>query len=82
MCKKTYGFFAHKKVISYFSDRFLIWSCRERRKWFSSPAKAGRKCMLEIQIWFDGEGRTPVQVDQAMRQLVYEMDRSAAISRN
>ena len=32
---------------------------------------------LETQIWFDGIGRTSAQVNQAMRQLVYEMDRMA-----
>ena len=32
---------------------------------------------LETQIWFDGIGRTPAQVDQAMRQLAYEMNRNA-----
>ena len=32
---------------------------------------------LETQIWFDGTGRTPAQVDQAMRQLAYEMNRHA-----
>jgi pimeloyl-ACP methyl ester carboxylesterase len=32
---------------------------------------------LETQIWFDGLGRTPEQVDQAMRKLAYEMDRQA-----
>jgi pimeloyl-ACP methyl ester carboxylesterase len=32
---------------------------------------------LETQIWFDGEGRTPEQVDPAMRRLAYEMDRLA-----
>ncbi len=32
---------------------------------------------LETQIWFDGTGRTSTQVNQAMRQLVYEMDRTA-----
>jgi len=31
---------------------------------------------LETQIWFDGEGRTPGQVNQAMRQLVLEMDQN------
>ncbi len=30
---------------------------------------------LETQIWFDGTGRTPEQVNQEMRQLVYEMNR-------
>jgi 2-hydroxy-6-oxonona-2,4-dienedioate hydrolase len=30
---------------------------------------------LETQIWFDGMGRTPDEVDPAMRQLLYEMDR-------
>lgn len=30
---------------------------------------------LETQIWFDGMGRTPEQVNQAMRQLTYEMNR-------
>ncbi len=30
---------------------------------------------LDTQIWFDGEGRTSGQVNQTMRQLVYEMDR-------
>ena len=32
---------------------------------------------LETQIWFDGLGRTPDQVNQAMRQLAYDMDRQA-----
>lgn len=32
---------------------------------------------IETQIWFDGMGRTPGQVDQAMRKLAYEMDRQA-----
>lgn len=32
---------------------------------------------LETQIWFDGMGRTPEQVNQAMRKLAYEMDRQA-----
>jgi pimeloyl-ACP methyl ester carboxylesterase len=27
---------------------------------------------LETQIWFDGEGRSPAQVDKAMRQLAYD----------
>ena len=42
--------------------------------------KAGdldRVAELETQIWFDGMGRTPDRVDQAMRRLVYEMDRTA-----
>jgi pimeloyl-ACP methyl ester carboxylesterase len=30
---------------------------------------------LETQIWFDGMGRTSEQVNQAMRQLVYTMNR-------
>lgn len=32
---------------------------------------------LETQIWFDGMDRTPAQVDQPMRKLVYDMDRLA-----
>jgi pimeloyl-ACP methyl ester carboxylesterase len=36
-----------------------------------------RVAELETQIWFDGMGRTPDQVNQAMRQLVYEMNRTA-----
>jgi len=32
---------------------------------------------LETQIWFDGIGRTPKQVNQAMRKLAYEMNRNA-----
>jgi pimeloyl-ACP methyl ester carboxylesterase len=32
---------------------------------------------IETQIWFDGMGRTPGQVNQAMRKLVYEMNRQA-----
>jgi pimeloyl-ACP methyl ester carboxylesterase len=32
---------------------------------------------IETQIWFDGTGRTPEQVNQAMRKLVYEMNRQA-----
>ena len=32
---------------------------------------------IETQIWFDGMGRTPAQVNQAMRKLVYEMNRIA-----
>jgi pimeloyl-ACP methyl ester carboxylesterase len=33
-----------------------------------------RLCELETQIWFDGEGRTPEQVDPVMRKLAYEMN--------
>jgi len=32
---------------------------------------------IETQIWFDGAGRTPGQVDQTMRRLAYEMNRNA-----
>ena len=32
---------------------------------------------LETQIWFDGDGRTPEQVDPEMRKLALEMDRQA-----
>ncbi|MFN8467739.1 MAG: alpha/beta hydrolase [Caldilineaceae bacterium] len=32
---------------------------------------------LEAQVWFDGMGRTPQQVDQAMRKLALEMNRHA-----
>ena len=32
---------------------------------------------LETQIWFDGMGRTPEQVNQGMRKLLYEMNRIA-----
>jgi pimeloyl-ACP methyl ester carboxylesterase len=32
---------------------------------------------IETQIWFDGMGRTPAKVNQAMRKLVYEMNRKA-----
>ena len=32
---------------------------------------------IETQIWFDGMGRTPAQVNQAMRQLAYDMNRIA-----
>ena len=34
-------------------------------------------CEIETQIWFDGAGRTPEQVDQGMRKLLYEMNRQA-----
>ncbi len=34
-----------------------------------------RVAELETQIWFDGMGRTPEQVNQQTRQLVYEMNR-------
>lgn len=34
-------------------------------------------CELETQIWFDGVGRTPAQVDRTMRRLAYEMNRLA-----
>jgi len=34
-------------------------------------------CEIETQIWFDGAGRTPEQVDQKMRKLLYEMNRQA-----
>ena len=34
-------------------------------------------CEIETQIWFDGTGRTPEQVDQGMRKLLYEMNRQA-----
>jgi pimeloyl-ACP methyl ester carboxylesterase len=36
-----------------------------------------RVAELETQIWFDGEGRTPDQVDQAMRKLAHDMNRQA-----
>jgi len=32
---------------------------------------------IETQIWFDGMDRTPEQVNQAMRELLREMDRTA-----
>ena len=32
---------------------------------------------LETQIWFDGTGRTPAQVNPEMRKLLYEMNRIA-----
>jgi 2-hydroxy-6-oxonona-2,4-dienedioate hydrolase len=32
---------------------------------------------IETRIWFDGVGRTPEQVNPAMRQLAYEMNRHA-----
>lgn len=32
---------------------------------------------IETQIWFDGMGRTPDQVNPTMRKLLYEMDRLA-----
>jgi len=32
---------------------------------------------LEVRIWFDGVGRTPDQVDPAMRALAYDMNRIA-----
>jgi pimeloyl-ACP methyl ester carboxylesterase len=34
-------------------------------------------CEIETQIWFDGTGRTPEQVNQEMRKLLYEMNRQA-----
>jgi 2-hydroxy-6-oxonona-2,4-dienedioate hydrolase len=36
-----------------------------------------RLAELETQIWFDGTGRAPDQVNQPMRQLLYEMNRNA-----
>lgn len=36
-----------------------------------------RVAELETQIWFDGQGRTPDQVDQKKRRLAYEMNRNA-----
>ena len=38
---------------------------------------AERVIELEVQIWFDGVGRTPDQVDPAMRALAYDMNRVA-----
>jgi len=32
---------------------------------------------LEMEIWFDGEGRSPDQVDPVMRKLAYDMNRIA-----
>jgi pimeloyl-ACP methyl ester carboxylesterase len=32
---------------------------------------------IETQIWFDGTGRTPEQVNPSMRKLLYEMNRQA-----
>jgi 2-hydroxy-6-oxonona-2,4-dienedioate hydrolase len=34
---------------------------------------------LETQIWFDGEGRAPAQVDPGMRALALEMNRRALV---
>lgn len=34
-----------------------------------------RVAELQTQIWFDGEGRAPTQVDQDMRRLAYDMSR-------
>lgn len=42
-------------------------------------SKAGdldRVCEIETQIWFDGTGRTPEQVNPSMRRLAYEMNRT------
>jgi pimeloyl-ACP methyl ester carboxylesterase len=36
-----------------------------------------RVAEIETQIWFDGAGRTPEQVNPEMRKLVYEMNRIA-----
>jgi pimeloyl-ACP methyl ester carboxylesterase len=38
-----------------------------------------RVCELETQLWFDGVGRTPAQVDPQMRKLLYEMNRIALV---
>src|SRR5262245_37841661 len=35
-----------------------------------------RACELETQLWFDGVGRTPAEVDPAMRRLAYDMNRT------
>ena len=34
-----------------------------------------RLCELEMRVWFDGMGRTPIDVNPATRALAYEMDR-------
>lgn len=34
-------------------------------------------CEIETQIWFDGAGRTPEQVNPSMRKLLYEMNHQA-----
>lgn len=36
-------------------------------------------CEIETQIWFDGSGRTPDQVDPAARRLAYDMNRLALV---
>ena len=36
-----------------------------------------RVAEIETQIWFDGMGRSPEQVNPAMRKLAYEMNRNA-----
>ena len=36
-------------------------------------------CELETQIWFDGEGRGPEDVDAEQRALLYEMNRLALV---
>jgi pimeloyl-ACP methyl ester carboxylesterase len=36
-----------------------------------------RVAEIETHIWFDGEERDPTQVNQAMRRLAYEMNRTA-----
>ena len=42
-----------------------------------NASELDRVAEIETQIWFDGTGRTPAQVDQVMRHLVYDMDRTA-----
>ena len=42
-----------------------------------SKGDLDRLAELETQIWFDGTGRTPAQVNQSMRRLAYEMNRDA-----
>jgi pimeloyl-ACP methyl ester carboxylesterase len=40
---------------------------------------AERVIELEVQLWFDGVGRTPDQVDPTMRALAYDMNRIAIL---
>jgi len=46
-----------------------------RKAWESGDIDLAAE--LETQIWFDGQGRAPDQVDPEARRLAYEMDRLA-----
>jgi pimeloyl-ACP methyl ester carboxylesterase len=59
-------------------DKFRLWRLLLRfriQSFFRFIGALDRAAEIDTQIWFDGIGRTPTQVNQAMRKLACDMDR-------